>query len=102
MVCPGAPARHTILCHSTLLSKLTRKLAEATKGLVAILEDELKVPVDKDKTFKLASDAAVLKLLDDALPGFQGDAKFKQAAGSLLETDSGGQAYERHFQIPET
>ncbi len=51
------------------LDRLTRKLAEATIWLVAMLEEQLKLLVAKDKTFKLTSDSAVLKLLDEALPG---------------------------------
>jgi hypothetical protein len=48
--------------------RLVQKLAVATIGLVALLEQKLKLEVAKDKTFKLASDQSVQKTLDDALP----------------------------------
>ncbi len=48
---------------------LSSKLAGATIGPIAVLEDELKLPVATEKTLKVAYDSAVLKLLDDALPG---------------------------------
>ncbi len=37
---------------------LVKKLAQATEGFIGILEGELKLPVARDKTFKLATSEA--------------------------------------------
>ncbi len=73
-------------------------MTTATTGLVEIIENGRLLEVAGDKTFKLASDSQVLRMLDSQLPGFGNPERVikRLVADSSLET----KAVTDHRRLP--